>query len=406
MNRPTEPDTNLADWVIDLRRWFHQHPELSGEEHATQAKVIETLDKLGIENRPAARTGVIATVRGAKPGKTIALRSDMDALRIAEAKTALNVDYRSENEGVSHACGHDGHMAMLLGAARWFREHRDELEGNIRLIFQPAEEAPPGGATAMIEDGCLDGVDAAFGIHLVGHLDYGLIAYRPGPFMASPYTFTITVRGRSGHHMDPTLCIDALALAARFVAEAPVAVKAALPPDTRYVLGFGTFHSGSQHNQTPDEAVVRGSFRAFEPAHAKAILGALNATLDRLRDEFSRDTIPGLPTTKLEIPAGYPVLVNDPTFTARATEVLRENFKRVDDNTPLNLGAEDFAEYIRRVPGMFAFLGVRNPDKGIDAGNHSNRFDIDEDALAIGVRIFTTLATDFLADPVPWLRDR
>ena len=406
MNRLTEPNRNLADWVIDLRRWFHQHPELSGEEHATQAKVIEILGKLGIENHAAARTGVIATIFGTKPGKTIALRADMDALHITEQQTERNRAYRSLTEGLMHACGHDGHMAMLLGTARWFQERRAELEGNVRLIFQPAEEAPPGGATAMIEDGCLDGVDAAFGIHLVGHLDCGLIAFRPGPFMASPYTFTITVRGRSGHHMDPTLCIDALALAARFVAEAPVAVEAVLPPDTHYVLGFGTFHSGNQYNQTPDEAVVQGSFRAFEPAHADAILGVLNATLDRLRDEFGRDTIPGLPTTKLEIPAGYPVLVNDPAFTARATEVLRENFERVDNNTPPNLGAEDFAEYIKRVPGMFAFLGVRNPDKGIDAVNHSDRFDIDEDALAIGVRIFTTLATDFLADPAAWLRDR
>ena len=406
MNRPAEPDRNLADWVIDLRRWFHQHPEPSGEEHATRAKVIKTLDELGIENRAAARTGVIATIFGTRPGRTIALRADMDALHITEQQTERNRAYRSLTEGMMHACGHDGHMAMLFGAARWFQEHRDELEGNIRLIFQPAEEAPPGGATAMIEDGCLDGVAAAFGIHLVGHLETGLIAYRPGPFMASPYTFTITVRGRSGHHMDPTLCIDALALAARFVAEAPVAVKAALPEDARYVLGFGTFHSGNQHNQTPDEAVVQGSFRTFEPAHAEAILGALNATLDRLRDEFSRDTIPGLPTTKLEIPPGYPVLVNNPAFTARATEVLREDFERVDDNTPPSLGAEDFAEYIKRVPGMFAFLGVRNPDKGIDAVNHSDRFDIDEDVLAIGVNIFTTLATDFLKDPAAWLRDR
>ena len=393
----------LEKWVVELRRWFHRHPEPSGEERRTQRKVIETLEELGIENRAAGRTGVFGTVRGAQEGPCIALRSDMDALRIAEAETELNRDYRSETEGVSHACGHDGHMAMLLGAARWLQEHRDTLAGSVRLIFQPAEEAPPGGATAMIADGCLDGVDAALGIHLVGHLDSGLIAFRPGPFMASPYTWTLTVRGKSGHHMDPKLCIDALAFGARFVAEAPAAVRDALPDDARYVFGFGTFHSGRQYNQTPDEAVVQGSFRVFEPAHAEAVLVAMDATLERLKREFGRDTIPGLPTFRVEIPDGYPVLKNDPAFTTRAAEVLGRHFDRVDAESEASLGAEDFAEYIKRVPGLFAFLGVKNPAKGIDFVNHSDRFDIDEEMLGCGVRMHLAIASDFIANPAPWL---
>ncbi|MFO7674705.1 MAG: amidohydrolase [bacterium] len=388
---------------MELRRWFHAHPEPSGEERETQAKVLAELAALGIEHRPAGRTGVIATVRGRAARPCIALRADLDALRIPEAETGLNAGYRSRNEGVSHACGHDGHVAMLLGAARWLEERRQELPGSVRLIFQPAEEAPPGGATAMIADGCLDGVDAAFGVHLVGHLDCGLVAVRPGPFMASPYTWTVTVRGRAGHHMDPTLCIDALALAARFVTEAPAVVRAALPEGARYVLGFGTFESGTQYNQTPDRAVVRGSFRVFEPAHAEVILAALVSLLARLRQEFARPGIPGLPETKLELPRGYPVLVNDPAFTRRAARVLRPHVPKLDDDTPPSLGAEDFAEYLYRVPGLFAFLGVRNPAKGITAVNHAPDFDIDEDVLALGTRVLILVATGFLADPGSWL---
>jgi amidohydrolase len=393
----------LAAWVVGLRRWFHAHPELSGAERETQAKVLAELAALGIEHRPAGRTGVIATIRGRAEHPCIALRADMDALRIPETETARNAAYRSQREGISHACGHDGHLAMLLGTARRLAERRQELPGSVRLIFQPAEEAPPGGATAMIADGCLAGVDAVFGIHLVGHLEAGLVAVRPGPFMASPWTWTLTVRGRAGHHMDPTLCIDALALAARFVAEAPARVHAALPEGTRYVLGFGTFESGTQHNQTPDRAVVRGSFRVFEPAHAEAILAALRALLDRLRDEFARPGIPGLPATTLELPRGYPVLVNDPAFTARAVAVLRPHVPKLDPDAEPSLGAEDFAEYLNRVPGLFAFLGVKNPTRGITAVNHAPDFDIDEDVLALGTEVHLRVAADFLADPAPWL---
>ncbi len=396
----SEPDITLTpelvEWVISLRRWFHRHPEPSGEEHATQAKVIETLDELGIENRAAARTGVIATIFGGKPGKTIALRADMDALRIAEPETRLNPDYRSQNDGMMHACGHDGHMAMVLGAARRLQEHRDRFSGSVRLLFQPCEEAPPGGATAVIRDGGLDGVDAVVGIHLFGDTDSGVIRYRSGPFMASPYIFRLRVTGRSGHHLHPDRCIDPIAIAARFVAQVPDEVRSKLSADDRYVLGFGTFNGGTQFNQTPDEAVVTGSFRAFSRRVADTIERTMRDRLDALVKEFASPDIPDLPRYELEIPPGYPVLVNDPAFTARATVVLKQRFPMVVDETDRNFGAEDFAEYLVRVPGMFLFLGARNPDKGIDAVNHSSRFDIDEDVLAIGVNVFVSLAVDYL----------
>ncbi|MFO7650001.1 MAG: amidohydrolase, partial [bacterium] len=193
-------DNNLVEWVIGLRRWFHQHPELGMKEVETQRKVMAMLAELGIEHRPAAGTGVIATVQGSSERPMIALRADMDALRVTEARTALNRDYRSQNEGVMHACGHDAHMAMLLGAARWLQEHRAELPGSVRLLFQPSEEDPPGGAVPLVADGGLDGVDAVLGLHVLGDAPSGELRFRPGPFMAQTRRFDLTVQGKAGHH--------------------------------------------------------------------------------------------------------------------------------------------------------------------------------------------------------------
>src|SRR5512143_3437416 len=212
-----ELDASLVSWMTDLRRWFHQHPEPSFDEHQTQDKIVDVLTGLGISCRRAGTTGIIADIHGNGGKRTIALRSDMDALRIQEAETELNRDYRSQRNGVMHACGHDGHMAMLLGAARWLLEHWDSLEGNVRLIFQPAEEVPPGGAGAMIADGCLEGVSAIVGVHVFGNMPLSRIGFRPGPFMASTRTFRVTIKGRPGHHMCPQDTIDPIQLAARFI---------------------------------------------------------------------------------------------------------------------------------------------------------------------------------------------
>jgi amidohydrolase len=395
--------SSFSSWVVGLRRWFHRYPEPSFEERKTQQKVVEVLDGLGIEHRPAGGTGVIATVYGKGKGKTVALRTDMDALRIQEAKTALNRDYSSSNDGVMHACGHDGHMAMVLGAARWLQEHRDSLAGNIRLIFQPAEEVPPGGAGSMIADGCLDGVDAIVAAHIFGNMPLGKIGFRPGPFMASSRTFTVTIKGKPGHHMCPQDSADPIQIAARFIDTIQTDIRQRLNPNARYVLGFGEVHSGMQHNQTPAEAKVVGTFRAYDVRDSETIAAAIRANLDGLMATFTKPGIEDRPAYVLDAEPAYPPLVNNPAFTRRAAEVLKAGFPDVDDDMEPNLGAEDFACYLQKVPGLFMFLGGGNPERGITAMNHSDRFDMDEDALPIGIKALLTLTGDFLRNPAHYI---
>ncbi len=431
--------SSFSSWVVGLRRWFHQHPEPSFEERHTQDKLVEVLDSLGIENRRAGGTGVIATIYGKGKAPCIALRTDMDALRIQEAETELNREYRSENPGVMHGCGHDGHMAMVLGAARWLQEHRDTLAGNVRLVFQPAEEVLPGGAGSMIADGCLGGVGAIIAVHIFGNLPLGRIGFRPGPFMASSRTFTVTIKGKPGHHMNPQDNIDPIQIAARFISTIQADIRLRMNPNARYVLGFGEVHSGMQHNQTPAEARVVGTFRAYDVRDSETIVTAIKANLDGLMAAFARpgtdaetDTdatktrntrnglvrdaghdrnagvsdrvpSPNVPSYVLDAEKSYPPLVNDPAFTRRAAEVLKAHFEDVDDDMEPNLGAEDFALYLQEVPGLFMFLGGANPKRGITAMNHSDRFDMDEAVLPVGVNALLTLATDFLQNPAPYL---
>lgn len=397
-----KPDESLESWVVELRRWFHRHPEPGFAEHQTQAKIVEELSGLGIEFRKAGGTGVIGTIRGRGQGRTIALRADIDALSIQEAACERNRAYRSEHPGVMHACGHDGHVAMVLGAARWLQEHRDSWPGEVRLVFQPAEEQPPGGATMMIEEGCLAGVDAIVGIHLFSTIPAGRLSFRAGPLLATNRTFFLTIKGRPGHHMCPQDCIDPIQMAARFITSIHADLARQFPPDTVYVLGFGQVNAGTQHNQTPSEATVVGTFRMFDRQVSERIAEVMKTTMDGLVTTFSR---PGLPPPSYEfrLDPSYPVLVNNPKFTARAAAVLKANLPDVDDSAPANLGAEDFASYLERVPGMFIFLGCRNEAKGITAGHHSDKFDIDEDVLTVGVRTFLLLATDFLGRPEEYL---
>jgi amidohydrolase len=398
-----ELDESLVSWVSELRRWFHQHPEPSFEERQTQEKVAEVLKSLGIEYRYAGGTGVVATVYGSRKRPCIALRTDMDALRIQEAETELNSEYRSQNPGVMHACGHDGHMAMLLGAARLLQEHWDSLAGTVRLIFQPAEEVPPGGAGSMIADGCLDGVDAIIAAHIFGNMPLGRIGFRPGPFMASSRTFTVTIKGKPGHHMCPQDNVDPIQIAARFISTVQNDLRQRLNPNARYVLGFGEVHSGMQHNQTPAEAKVVGTFRAYDVRDSETITAAIRSNLDGLMQTFSRPGIEGVPSFTFDAESAYPPLVNGPAFTRRATEVLRASFPNVDDDMEPNLGAEDFACYLQQVPGLFMFLGGGNPELGITAMNHSDRFDMDEAVLGTGIKALLTLAFDFLQNREPYL---
>ncbi len=390
-------DKATKQWTIEARRRLHRHPDPTGEEEGTQALLFQFLEELGIPARPIAGNGIIADIEGGLPGRTVALRADIDALRIDEVPTDRNSEYISENPGVMHGCGHDGHMAMVLGVAKVLAAKGDQLSGRLRLIFQPHEEKHPGGATTVIDEGGLEGVDAMFGYHIMGYLPSGLIAFRPGPQMAHIRTFQITFTGKSGHHMDPERCIDPIVMASRFVDTIERDVANELDPTHPFVFGFGSIHGGTQFNQTPDKVVLDGTFRTFDTDDADTMSRVMERNLDSLVMAFTKDPEEDVPSIEFSLVKGYPVVENDPDLATRAAALLRNEGYEIDPVTPLNFGAEDFAYYLKEVPGLFMFLGTPHPGKGITAVNHSSRFDIDEDILEIGVRAMATLALDSLA---------
>ncbi|MBN2109992.1 MAG: amidohydrolase [Methanosarcinaceae archaeon] len=393
----------LDEWLRGLRRQFHREPELSFNEYRTQEKIISVLDGLGIESKKIAGTGVIADIRGTGSGPCIAIRSDTDALAVVEMSTDLNGDYISRNPGVMHACGHDAHMAIVLGVARLLQEERGSFSGSVRLIFQPAEEVPPGGAVRIIGEGGLRGVDAIIGLHIFGDVEVGAIHLRPGPFMAGSNRFTVRIFGKGGHHSTPEYCVDPILIAAEFISGLRSRISGELGP-SEHALGFGTVNSGRQFNRTPDEVEIVGSFRTFDDKGTAAIEYSMSSLLDSLMAAHSHKAYDGIPHYELDVQYGYPVLFNDPFFTNKASCLLKTKFPNVDPNARAIFGSEDFAYYLREVPGMYSILGTRNVAKGILEGNHSASFDIDEDVLITGVELLHSLALDFLQSPTEYIK--
>jgi amidohydrolase len=363
---------------------------------------MSILEELGIDCRKIADTGVVAEIRGLSPGPCIAIRSDTDALAAHEVLSSRNENYISQNPGVMHACGHDGHMAIVLGVARMMKERRKKMCGTVRFIFQPAEEVPPGGAVRVIEEGGLVDVDAIIGLHIFGDVDIGQINVRAGPLMASSNRFTVKIFGKGGHHATPDMCIDPIQIAAEFISSLKPAVSQKVDI-SEHVLGFGTVNSGKQFNRSPDELELVGSFRTFDDNDIDIIEQIMFDLLDSLMDSYSKEDIAGVPSYDLDVYRGYPVLFNDPVFTERACKLLKYKFENVNTHPEPIFGAEDFAYYLREVPGMYAIIGTRNAEKGIVEVNHSSSFDIDEDVLLSGVELLYSLATDFLKNPGEYL---
>lgn len=395
----------LEAWIIRLRREFHQYPELSFEEYETQKRILKILGELGIEARKIADTGVLASVRGTGPGPCIALRTDIDGLQVQEELTERNRDYISRNDGIMHACGHDGHMAMLFGAARLFLENRD-FPGEVRLIFQPAEEIPPGGSERVIAEGGLEGVDAVLGMHIFTNHESGSVGFRPGPFMASTNRFEVTLKGKGGHISKPESCIDPVRMATDFISSLYPALEKQLEPD-KYVLGIGRIQGGAQFNRTPDSVGILGSYRTFDSETTDVIDLTIKECLEKVKERYvkSGEEFSGLPDYELDILHGYPVLVNDPVFTDAVNLKLQESFPELTIYPEIEktFAAEDFASYLQVVPGIFISLGTRNQEKGIVEINHSCTFDIDEDILLTGTQIFYTVSLDFLKHPEKYL---
>jgi amidohydrolase len=388
----------LEQWIIEKRREFHRYPELSFNEYITQKKIIDSLKEFGVEGSSIAGTGVIAEIFGNGPGPCIAIRADIDALPIQEEETNYNSSYISCNKGVMHACGHDGHMAIVLGVARFLYEKRHEFPGKVRFIFQPAEEQYPGGAQMVIENGGLEGVDAIVGLHIFGDIDIGKILFCSGPFMASSNDFRIKIKGKGGHVSTPDYCINPISMAADLIYRAEKEVRQQIDP-SKYVFGFGMISGGTRFNIIPDEVEVCGSFRTFNEKDTKTIEKILDKLLTSIIKEYSVEGLIVVPSYELNVLHGYPVLVNDSNFTAAASRLLRQKYADVDDTASPVFGSEDFAYYLKYVPGMFFFIGTRNLDKGIKENNHSSSFDIDETVLIKGVEILSYIALDFLKKP-------
>jgi len=395
----------LEAWIIQLRREFHRYPELSFEEYETQKRILKILEELGIEARKIADTGVLASIRGTLPGPCIALRSDIDGLQVQEELTEKNSEYISRNKGVMHACGHDGHMAMLFGAAKLFQEKRD-FPGEVRLIFQPAEEIPPGGAERVIAEGGLEGVDAIMGMHIFTNHESGSVGFRSGPFMASTNRFEITLTGKGGHISKPENCIDPVRMATDFLNSFYPALEKQLEPD-KYIIGVGRIQGGAQFNRIPDTVEILGSYRTFDRETTDIIDRTIEECLKKVVKRYVKpgEEFSGLPDYKLDILHGYPVLVNDPVFTNAVNSKLQENFPEITIYPEIEktFAAEDFASYLQKIPGIFLSLGTRNPEKNIVEINHSCTFDIDEAILITGTEIFYTISLDFLNNPEKYL---
>ncbi len=376
----------MASALVEWRRDFHRHPETAFQEHRTSSVVRAFLEATGIEVRACGGTGLRGILRGARPGRTVALRADMDALPVAEI---AEHDYQSQNPGVMHACGHDGHMAILMGAARILAARRERLEGNVVFLFQPSEENPPGGAPLMIQEGALEGVDSIFGLHLWQPLPSGVVGLRAGAMMAQPDQFEVVVQGRGGHASQPQLTADPVMVAAHVVVAAQTIVSRFTDPVEAAVVSFTTIHGGRIHNIIPDSVTMTGTVRTFEPAVQRAVKQRLGEVCGATCRLFGA-------TAEFTYTDGYPALVNDATSAALVGRVASREFgaDRIRTIAPV-MGGEDFAYYLQRVPGTFAMLGTGD---GRPHPHHNARFDIDETVLPIGVRLMTAVALEMLGD--------
>ncbi|RJO64813.1 MAG: amidohydrolase [Myxococcales bacterium] len=380
----------LAPELVALRRDFHRHPELGFQEERTSRLVAERLEALGFAvQRNVAKTGVVARlVHPARKGPILAFRADMDALPLTEANTH---DFVSLHPGAMHACGHDGHMAILLGFARWLSQRKARFPGEIRLLFQPAEEGL-GGAAPMIAEGALEGVGAIVGLHLWSGLKLGYAGVRPGPIMATCDEFVITVHGKGGHAARPQETADAVLAASQVVVALQTIVSRAVDPLQPAVVTVGQIAGGSAHNIIADRVELRGTARTFD-----RVLRRRLPELIRQRAEAAA-AICGA-TVELQWIEQYPPTIND----ARMAELVRKAAEtvlgkdRVGPGEP-TMGAEDMAYYLEKIPGCFFFLGAGNPERGIDKPHHNPRFDLDEEALPYGVAIFAAVAERFFAE--------
>ncbi len=379
------PDT------VQVRRHIHANPELSFEEHNTAAYVRSVLEGYGLEPVSMAETGLVALVKGKNPErKTIALRADLDALPIVEAN---EVAYKSKNEGVMHACGHDVHTASLLGAARILQELRGEFEGTVKLIFQPGEEKFPGGASIMIKEGVLQNPapEQIVGQHVFPMLPAGKVGFRPGMYMASADEIYITVKGKGGHAAMPEQNVDTVLIASHLIVAMQQIVSRHASPKVPSVLSFGKVEAKGATNVIPSEVKIEGTFRTMNEVWREEAHKRIKKLAEGLCESMGG-------SCEIDIKKGYPFLKNDPDLTERA-RAAAEDFLGAENVVDLDLwmGAEDFAYYSQEVPACFYRLGTRNEARGIVSSVHTPTFDIDEAALETSIGLMAYVALQELA---------
>jgi amidohydrolase len=382
--------TSFHDWLVELRRHFHQFPELAYREEKTAAKIVEVLRKFGVPLRDkVGKTGVVASLSARRPGPTVAMRADMDALPLDEQNP---VPYKSRHPGVMHACGHDGHMAMMLGVVRSLVENGwpERGAGKILFVFQPAEEGGAG-ARVMIETGVLEGesIAAIFAGHMHPELTVGQVAFAPDVSNAASDNISISLTGRGGHGAHPQACVDPIVAGAYLITQLQSIVSRSIAPVESAVLTIGSFHAGTARNIIPQEAILEGTLRTLSPTVRERVLQRLQEILKGL--ETAQQV-----TARLKVSIGYPLLVNDPGIVRfikrQALKVLGDGC--VHYGLP-RMGSEDFAFFLQKFPGTLIRLGCAKPGAGLAHGLHSPFFDFDERALDVGVRLFTHLLTSY-----------
>jgi amidohydrolase len=378
----------LYQKMVDWRRDFHQFPEVALQEFETAKKVEAVLKGLGLETKMMVNgTGVWAILRGGKPGKTFALRADIDALPLQEE---TEVPYKSKKPGAMHACGHDAHTAMLLGAATVLVGRKKELPGNVVFLFQPAEETGGGGGK-MVEEGAIAGVDGILAIHVYSSLDFATLGYKAGPLLAAGDFFDVKIMGKGGHGGLPHQAVDPIAIAANAISALQTIVSREVDPLESAVISICKMEAGKgAYNVIPDSATFGGTLRShnpelreFLPKRIKEILNGLTSGM-RASYEFN-------------LMSKFPAMINDEQMTNFVVNIARDFLgkDKVLQIKPM-MGSEDFSYYLQKIPGTFVFLGVGNKEKGIIYPQHHPKYDIDEDILPMGAALHVAVALEYL----------
>ena len=372
--------------IIDWRRDFHQYPELGFDEHRTSKIIGEALKEMGLAPQMnVGKTGVTADLTFGE-GPTIALRADMDALPMQEAS---GLDFSSKHDGVMHACGHDGHMAMLLGAAKVLTQNGDSFNGTVRFIFQPAEEGA-GGARYMIEDGCLDGVDEIYGIHVWNYQPVGEVGITDGPVLAAADMFEINIKGIGGHGAAPQGTVDAVVVSSHLVQALQTIVSRNTNPLESTVVTIGTISGGHNFNIIADEVTLSGTARAYTEENRNLIKTRMAEIIDGVAKTFGAEI-------SFDYEDGYPPTIN---HTDPVNKVLKAAERVVGEKAGmpyLSMGGEDFSYYLQKIPGCFFFVGsAPNDQKLFETPHHCSHFTMDERALLVGPSIYLNLVDDLL----------